>query len=261
MAKMPMSFTEFKKSCEAHGYTSRVSEIPSKNIYSMFTNNDIKTEIKPRWYTIGYGRAAEELDLLEDEMRSRGFHFKPRTSTYININFLKDRDTLEVFWEIVDIQENIDSIVAKARGIATKVFSREVADNSIFKKIALRYFNAYENQDQDLFDVARGLLSGDSIDHIITLGQSLNRTDDDTYREHIVPCIMIHNKAIDMVLNKASVVEVALMISTNLFIVLISNKEQELLDVTKGWRTTMPDGWKFGDNPLDRLLQAGIGLK
>jgi hypothetical protein len=258
-SKMPMEFSVFEQSCKDHGYTTRI--INKISYYVMFTNNSIKTEIKTNNYTIGYGRTFEELDILEDEMKSRGFPIKSRSGKVININYVKGINILDRFWEIVAIEENIDSIVAKARGIATKVFSREVADKGIFRKVAKRYFNAFENEDQDLLDIARTLLSGDSIDHIITLGESVAHTEEDSYREHIVPCILIHNKAIEMVKSGASIVEVASMIKSNLGIVLISNKEQKILDEEKGWRTIMPDGWIFGNDPLARLKQAGIKLR
>jgi hypothetical protein len=257
---LPMLFSEFKKSCEEHGYTSRV--FSCKSHHGMFTRNGIKTEIKANHYTLGWGRIPEEVGILKDKLEGLGFPIKKQTDSCINVGFEQGVDILERFWEIVAIEEDIDSIVAKERGgIATKVFSREVAEEAIFEKIANRYFYAIENQDQYMLDMARTMLSGDDIDRLIIRGHSLARTDDDTYREHVVPCIMIHNEAIRMVLSKATVVEVAQMVATNLAIVLISNKEQELLDITKGWRTTMPDGWAFGNDPLARLIQAGIKLK
>lgn len=260
-----MPFDTFKQSCIDHGYTTRVSDYnlqrsPLK-IYVMYTKNGIKTEIKPKHYTVGFGRSTEDLDVLETELGNKGFTIKRRTATLIDVAYAPGADILDRFWDIVTIEENIDSIVAKSRGVATRVFTKQEAEDAIFEKVAKRYFFAIENKDQLMLDMARTLLSGDDIDHLLTRGQSQARTEDDTYREHIVPCIMIHNKAIEMVLAGSSVVEVAQMVASNLGIVLISNAEQQLLDIDKGWRTTMPDGWNFGDNPLARLTQAGIALK
>jgi hypothetical protein len=264
-SKMPITFEVFKKACADRGYTSRISDYSARdisptNVFVMFTKNNIKTEIKLKNYTIGYGRTNEELDVLEEVMRERGFPIKSRNAL-LNIDFEKGVDVLERFWEIVALEENIEGIVAATRGTATKVFTKSVAEEAIFEKIAKRYFYAIENEDQLMLDMARTLLSGDEIDHLITRGSSAAQTEEDTYREHIVPCIMIHNKAIEMAMAGNSIVEVAQMVASNLGIILISNKEQQILDVDKGWRTTMPTGWKFGDDPLARLSQAAIQLK
>ena len=61
--QMPMEFEVFRSSCAEHGYTERVSDCGT--YYVMFTKNGVKTEIKPRWYTVGYGRSQSELDVLE----------------------------------------------------------------------------------------------------------------------------------------------------------------------------------------------------
>ena len=39
----------------------------------------------------------------------------------------------------------------------------------------------------------------------------------------------------------------------NMYYVNILEKQAEYLDITLGLRTTMPKGWKFGDDPLARI--------
>ena len=58
-----------------------------------------------------------------------------------------------------------------------------------------------------------------------------------------------------------SITEVAQMIKNNLAIVLITNEEAELLDGELDMQTSMPDGWKFGDDVFARLTFAKIQLK
>lgn len=260
MAKnsLPITFEEFKQSCSEHGYNTRVKE--EANWYVMYTKNSIKTEIKHSYYTVGYGRKKDELDILEEELKSNGFSIMKRNVSCINVHF-DGQDVLKRFWDIVEMEENIDSIVGKSRGVARRVFSNEVAESNLFEKIAKRYRNAIENEDQDMLDVARDLLSADKRDDLITIGRSVNHTEENSYREHAVPCIMIHNKAIEMTLNERSITEIAQMIKTNLAIVLISNEEQKLLDEALGWKTTMPEGWDFGQDPLARLNRANIKLR
>jgi len=72
---------------------------------------------------------------------------------------------------------------------------------------------------------------------------------------------MIHNRAIDMTLDGQSVAEVAQMVAANLGVVLITNDEAELLNTTMGWKTTMPQDWNWGDDPLARLKSANIKLR
>ena len=65
---MPVSFADFEASCREHGYITRVANCDT--YYVMYTRNGIKTEVKPRWYTLGYGRSSEDFDVLERELRS-----------------------------------------------------------------------------------------------------------------------------------------------------------------------------------------------
>ena len=43
------------------------------------------------------------------------------------------------------------------------------------------------------------------------------------------------------------------MMKKNLKLVHITEKQAEYLDIKLGLRTTMPKGWKFGDDPLARI--------
>lgn len=256
------SFDKFQALCANKGYSAK--EEPKYNLYYVRTKNGVKTEIsyaKNLTYTVGFGLKAEELDLLSEEVTTKGFIIASRAAKWLRIIAVNDDTLMPKFWELVATLEDIDGIVARSRGIATKVFTKEEDETDKFEKIAGRYFYSIQNKDQELLDLARGLLSGDSIDRIITRGESVNRTEEDSYREHIVPCILIHNEAIRMVLANNSRVEVAQMIASNLAIVRITNEEADLLDNKLKLKTTMPEGWKFGDDVFARLTVAKIELK
>jgi hypothetical protein len=257
---MNIDFTLFKESCEDRGYTRIKQE---NNNCVLDTNNGVKSEIKKRHYTFGWLRSPEELEIIKAEFLKEGYHLstKHSDSKCVNILFDSSKDILTQFWALVDIVEAIDTIAVKERGQATKVFTREVDECDKFEKIAKRYFNAMTNQDQELLDIARNLLSGDTIDRFITRGESVSYTSENAYREHVVPCIMIHNEAIRMVLAKSCIAEVAQMIASNLAIVRITPDEAYKLDVELGLRTTMPEGWKFGDSIFARLTFAKIALR
>jgi len=121
------------------------------------------------------------------------------------------------------------------------------------KAIAKRYFFAVENKDQDLLDLSRQLLSADKYDRDISLN---DKTEDNDYREHIVPCIMIHNQAVKMVQEGCNLSEVSAMIAQNLLIVHIPTSEAARLDEV--YQTTMPEGWEFGDDVFARLNTMDI---
>jgi hypothetical protein len=223
----------------------------------VFTNNGIKCELKPNRYTFGWTRKPDELEIIRKEITDSGYDLGKYEDKCINVKF-PDKSILESFEYIVEKLNCIETIKPRERWQATKVFTEEIADTEIFLKIVKRYRHAIAEKDQRLLDATRVLLDGDSIDHLITVGVSKNRTNDDTYREHIVPCIMIHNQLIDMCLNGKTLSEMAQFLKTHLAIVLVTKQEAEKMDIELGMRTSMPDGWNWGDSVFSRLEVAGI---
>jgi hypothetical protein len=259
-----ISFSTFKESCEERDYEPRSHE--EKSLY-VFSKNGIKCEIKKTNYTVGWEARPEYIAEIRKHLIEAGFTEKlgkraekrKDEKDYMHVPF--DGDILENFWIIVGIIESIESIVKKIRGQAIKPIPREVSERNIFEKIAKRFKYFIDNEDGFGLENARSLLEGDSIDHLITIGESVKRTKENTYREHIVPCIMIFNQAVTMTMEKRSVTEVAQMIKNNLAIVLITNQEADLLDNELDMQTSMPEGWNFGDSVFARLESAQIKLK
>lgn len=260
-----VSFDIFKNSCEERGYTERVYQ--EQNNCVLYTNNGVKCEIKKNHYTVGWLAKPEDVAEMRKRILEQGFTEKigkraesrKDAKDFININF--DGDILENFWIIVGTIEAIETIVKKICGQAIKPIPREVSERNIFEKIAKRFKYFIDSEDGFGLENTRALLEGDSIDHLITIGESVNRTKENTYREHIVPCIMIYNQAVTMTMEKRPVTEVAQMIKNNLAIVLITNEEATKLDNELDMQTSMPEGWKFGDDIFARLATAGIKLK
>jgi hypothetical protein len=260
-----ISFDLFKQSCEERGYTERIYH--DRGVLVLYSNNGIKCEIKKNHYTIGWLARPEDVATMRQQFIDAGFSEKKGKRSekrkdekdFINVHF--DGDVLESFWELVGIIESITTIVRKIRGQAIKPIAREVSERNIFEKIAKRFKYFIDNEDGFGLENTRALLEGDSIDHLITIGESVNRTKENTYREHIVPCILIYNQAVTMTMEKRSITEIAQMIKTNLAIVLITNEEAEKLDNELDMQTSMPENWKFGDDIFARLTVAGIQLK
>jgi sulfur transfer complex TusBCD TusB component (DsrH family) len=260
-----IQFSDFKPSCSDRGYTDRVYQ--EQNNCVLYTNNGVKCEIKKSHYTVGWLAKPEDVAEMRKRLLAQGFTEKigkraesrKDAKDFINIPF--DGDILENFWIIVGVIEAIETIVKKVRGQAIKPIPREVSERNIFEKIAKRFKYFIDNEDGFGLENTRALLEGDSIDHLITIGESVNRTPENTYREHIVPCIMIYNQAVTMTMEKRPVVEIAQMIKNNLAIVLITNEEASLLDNELDLQTSMPEGWKFGDDVFARLKAGNILLK
>lgn len=256
---MNISFDVFRESCNERGYTQATQQ--AKN-FVVHTRNGVKAEIKPNRLTFGWLRTAEEIKLINNVIVANGHVLSAKHNDHNVVNVtLNNSDVLNHFWSIVDLIEQIEEISVRERGMATKVFSKEVDQENKFTKIAMRYVNAIANQDQEMLDLGRVLLSGDSIDRVITRGYSENFTPECAYREHVVPCVMIHNEIIRMVLADLPITDISQMIASNLAIVMIHTDEAYKLDVTFGLRTSMPAGWNFGDNVYARLDFAGIKWK
>jgi hypothetical protein len=259
-----ISFNLFKSSCEERGYTERVYEDQGNCV--LYTNNGIRCLIRKNNYAIGFGANLKDVNDIRERLVGQGFTEVPGKrqnrkdgKDFINIKF--DGDILENFWIIINTIENIETIVKKVRGQAIKPIAREVSERNIFEKIAKRFKYFIDSEDGFGLENTRALLEGDSIDHLITIGESVSRSKENTYREHIVPCILIYNQAVTMTMEKRPVTEIAQMIKNNLAIVLITNEEADKLDHELDMQTSMPEGWKFGDDVFARLKVAGIELK
>lgn len=264
----PISFDEFSAACQAHGYEAKIhSQRPE--LFVAKTKNGVKVEVntKSRSYIAGYGLNEEEMSALKAELLRQQelgvfeLKFPDRKLAYAKY------EGMEKFIEWVRIIEGIDAIVASTRGFAKKVFSKEQAEELIFEKIARTYQFALRLKHQNLLDTSRMLLEADRLDHLITVGQSVNAPEDNPYREHVVPCVLIHNEVIRILLDagvlenevsESVIQEIASLIESNLAIVLISREEQNRLDVELGLRTSMPKDWKFGDSIYARLDAAEI---
>ncbi|MFC5547274.1 hypothetical protein [Massilia aerilata] len=81
------------------------------------------------------------------------------------------------------------------------------------------------------------------------------------YGEHIVPRVLIRDECLKMYDRGESLMAVRDAIVAHLGIVMISREEAHHLDHVRGWKTTMPPGWRFGvDDPMARITDAGIIL-
>ena len=108
----------------------------------------------------------------------------------------------------------------------------------------------------------RKTLGFDDVDDLIVIGSSPNGAIE-RYREHVVPAVLIKEESVKLAERGAPAHVIADFIQHHLYIVLISRSEAALLDrvLDEGGlslKTSMPEGWVLGCDPLDRLKAAGI---
>lgn len=108
----------------------------------------------------------------------------------------------------------------------------------------------------------RKTLGFDDVDDLVVIGSS-PASPSSPYREHVVPACLIKEEAIKMAEEGAPANAIADFIQHHLYVVIISTDEAKILNsgVDQGGmsiKTTMPEGWIFGDDPTERLSAAGI---
>lgn len=162
--------------------------------------------------------------------------------------------------DVTLLQKLSDEVIAwalKNQGILPSQ-GKKTADEGYFEITAKTIEFAVKVGNWDYLK-SREALGYDSHDALITRGYSKAAEANPSaprWREHIVPCVMITERAIEMFNNGATYVEVAQMIAANLAIVVITQAEAKLVDAK--YQTTMPTGWQFGDSVFARLDAVGI---
>lgn len=110
----------------------------------------------------------------------------------------------------------------------------------------------------------RKTLGFDDVDSLIVIGGSPRGLRSSTpYREHVVPACLIRDEAIRLAQEGAGINIIADFIKHHLYVVLLTEDEATQLNEKVdqgglGYKTSMPEGWIFGDNPIERITTAGI---
>jgi len=173
-----------------------------------------------------------------------------------------------VHFNCADAEELLETALKVKEFIITNNITRasrsaklKTSDEGYFEGTATVLKVAAELQQWSFFD--RDKCGFDDHDELITVGKSkafeaAKALDPDYsgWREHIIPCTLIRDEFIQMVEAGATVAELAQMLKTNLAIVMITPEEAALIDST--YKTTMPDGWNFGDSVFARLDAMGV---
>lgn len=261
---MPVDFKLFEDYCTHLGYKAkdqRLDKTPA-NIFSTHTRNGVKVEIKvtrnKSFYVAGHGLNDYKLKFLKDQLENRNMVILQQMAKFLKVQI--SDDVIDGFNTLISVIEDIDELIQRHR--ASRFYEAQYDDN-VFMYVANDIANMLKYRPPGS-PWSRGKVF-DDIDRLVTIGYSKKgreqeRNGKPAYREHIVPIDWTINKAFDMLKNGSSVEEVAQMFKRNIFVALISDEEQDLLDNKLGLRTTMPEGYSDGHDPLSRLKFAGIEI-
>lgn len=221
----------------------------AKNWFFGYTNSGLLVEVKltskkTKQVIVGYNLAGKEQLRFCSDLSDR-WVFKSKILT--NLNNLEEIPSL--------VQEATRVFEANNYGFKGERKNFKTSDEGYFEKTAIALKAII---DAEAFDfLTRNTF--DQHDQLITIGQSKAveaNPNVPTWREHVVPCTMILQEAVQMVQNGCTVPELAQMLKENLAIVTITAEEAKKLDAV--YQTTMPAGWEFGDSVFARLDAIGI---
>lgn len=261
---MPIEYELFETYCNTRGYKAkdqRLDKTPA-NIFSTYTRNNVKVEVKvtrnKACYAAGFGLNDYKLNFLKVQLEDKGMVVLQRMAKFLKVQI--SNDVIDGFNTLVTIIENIDELIQRHR--ASRFYEAQY-DDSVFMYVATDINNMLKYKPPGS-PWSRGKIF-DDIDKMITIGYSQKGMDQElngkaAYREHIVPIDWCISKAFNMYQNGSSIKEVAQMFKRNIFVARISDEEQYLLDNKLGLRTTMPEGFDDGDDPMARLNAAGIKI-
>ena len=230
-------YIAYKDIVKEHGYILN-KQIKSNLLFIRLKNGQVKHEIKyfNNYKQIRTAYKHRDLDIIKNYMIEKGFKLGDTlsidkicaTAEFTNIN-----DWLELAVALEDI-----------KGITDKK-DLESYDNALIAIVgAARLYaklNVKKLLNRSVFD---------ELDLYAAINEALEKNN---YREHAVPITMIIDRIFTMIKDGATDAEIIEMIKKNLIVVNILEKQAEYLDITLGLRTTMPKGWKFGDDPLARI--------
>jgi len=79
--------------------------------------------------------------------------------------------------------------------------------------------------------------------------------------EHVVPIDDLFRLSVDFIKQGGTAVELEKHWESNLKVLYISKELQETIDYKLKLQTTMPEGWKFGDDPMARIVEGNKFLQ
>lgn len=261
---MPLEYKIFEEYCSLKGYEAkdqRQDKTPA-NIFSTHTRNGVKVEIKvtrnKSFYVAGHGLNDYKLKFLKDQLENRNMVIIQQMAKFLKVQI--SDNVLDGFGTLISVIEDIDELIQRHR--ASRFYEAQYDDN-VFMYVANDIANMLKYRPPGS-PWSRGKVF-DDIDCMVRIGYSKKGREQEingkpAYREHPVPIDWCITLAFQMCKDGATIEEVAQMFKRNICVALISDEEQDLLDNKLGMRTSMPEGFRDGDDPLHRLKFAGIEI-
>lgn len=255
-------FPVFESEVKAKRPGSKVVNCSHKSdpFHYILTFNKVKTEIKPYGFTVGFGLKDENLAFAKEKILKMGFKLNPnRKSKQCFTVFFKEgtskSNVLADFFAIVSAIEEVTEIIVTGGRLNNCNFQKPATYADEIPYIIKRYKNALHDGDANALRNHRYMLSADIYNNAMTKYFSdVNAT----YREHAIPVILVHNEFSNLVKDGVDDSTLTKFLLDSMVIVLITTAQQKKLDHELSLRTAMPEGWKWGDDPLARLHAAGI---
>ena len=209
--------------------------------------NGIQCELKRKTLTIGFGSSVTVREQLFNALVDSPFTLcDTQPNGYINLEYSTDDDVTEFCNLLTFINELDIQRTSSGRRTYTGVNKLGLFTNIAKVIKAASDVKMYSMINRDVF--------GSGIYDIIAINE---KNETNNYGEHLVPCVMIIDEAFRMFEeDNASVNEVAHMIKCNLVVMFIPTEVANKMDYELGLKTTMPEGWQFGDSVFARLHAA-----
>lgn len=278
--RSPEFIQEFEAAAIARGYdknaTTRLPVVHVKHngekgffhLRVMTNNGNIEVVIRSNTrvgkeffiYQVAEGKNESRLIEIENALQGASLPVLDRSLPHARNNAVNveidEVDPIGTFYKVVDAVEELNITSNASRG---KRLTGERGD--IYLAMAEVLQTAWRHNVNELLGRGCGLF--DRYDRDITIGYSKAGVQQEAqgkaaYREHVVPCVMLEDEAIRMYDSGCSIEQVAEMIRNNLFIVRVSDSEREYIDFELGLQVSMPEGWKFGDDPFARLTAGSV---
>ena len=229
-------YINYKDIVKEHGYILN-KQIKSNLLFIKLRNGQVKHEIKyfNNYKQIRTAYKHKDLDKIKTYMIEKGFKIGDTLSI----------DKMCATAEFKNINEWLELAVAleDVKGITDKP-DLESYDNALYGIVnAARGYarlNVKKLLNRTVFD---------DLDYYVVKNDPVKNN----HREHAVPCTMLRDKVYTMIKDGDTDDQIVDMLKKNLIVVNITEKQAEYLDIKLGLRTTMPKGWKFGDDPLARI--------
>lgn len=151
---------------------------------------------------------------------------------------------------------------------ASVITAKGLSPESYFKEVAMLIRLCVDNNLNWPLANWRQTFAFDLVDDLITIGSSIAAFSSSAspYREHVVPLTLVQRHAVKIASEGASVDALANFLRLNVLLVKISTSEADHLNRSPGGtggkllKESMPDGWEWGDDPMERLKAAGINV-